>query len=853
MNIKGCLSTTRLRRFRSIGICVVSIAVCLAALSAPLAAQEKYLVSTDDGLLSLYDFATNSLIETVKGSLGFTAANSTISSRGVPLAGLNSRLVYDVSGAYVSVIDLTINRETNRLLRDAFYLSSPTKVAATTPDGRFLLVAFLGPLTPYSESFVLYVIDASTLKVVQKVDLSSAFQAYPGSVVALNNKAYIFPRTPSPAQKVAVVDLTTFSVSSIPMPAGNLGYRPTVVTPDGSAVVAFEDENSDNKSHLLFISTATDTLVNDIPQTQRYSTNSFTISPPGTDSSKVFAYFTYQNQSALAVDLRANSPTYGKVLPNSAVALDVDFVPSSGLAVNSDSSRLVVVGESQAPSPNVDIIDTAKMLSDPQNAIVARVTVDNGVGGAGVCTGSFSTVPPNTAPTVTGVSGDITNDVSHTIQITGGNFKAGALVSIGGMDPLAADFTNSSMLNVTVPANTPAGNAQDIIVTNPQSNDPLGQRNQSGLLAAQFNILPNPKFQPANQMATVNLDNSVSTYGLVHKTMVNVSMPGGSIAPAFNIDGAELYVAGGVGFYVDIFPVNVKNNQLSPAIQICSTSDCMSSGFVAGSRDPMTGSPVIDFVWLDYNSQMHVSVIDGDSESSSFNTVIRTFTFAANVQDISAIAISPNGKYGYVWDDGLGALNIINLSNGQLTTINSNALVVNSYQYQIGISPDGKLMALAASRRPGTSIKVFDLSNPIQPKRLTELKPVPIPGHGLPYIVNYQIVGEKLYATDLAGIVVVFNFNLQKSDFRQAGYFVYQSKDLWGGFRLSPDGAYFYTTDTINDQVLVFDASRLSYGRDALLTAIRAPYYPYAIDVSPAAPPQRATLGTSRRRVAVSR
>jgi hypothetical protein len=152
-------------------------------------------------------------------------------------------------------------------------------------------------------------------------------------------------------------------------------------------------------------------------------------------------------------------------------------------------------------------------------------------------------------------------------------------------------------------------------------------------------------------------------------------------------------------------------------------------------------------------------------------------------------------------------------------------------------------MALAARRGPRHTLKIFDLSNPIRPKRMAELVPVPIPGHGFPYIANYQMVGTKLYTTDLAGIVVVFNFDRQKGDFRESGYFVSQSNDFWGGFRLSPDGAYFYTTDYINDQILVYDAAKLSYGRDALLTAIRAPYYPYTIDVSPTAPPRlRATL-----------
>jgi DNA-binding beta-propeller fold protein YncE len=63
--------------------------------------------------------------------------------------------------------------------------------------------------------------------------------------------------------------------------------------------------------------------------------------------------------------------------------------------------------------------------------------------------------------------------------------------------------------------------------------------------------------------------------------------------------------------------------------------------------------------------------------------------------------------------------------------------------------------------------------------------------------------------------------------------------NVWGGFRVSPDGAYFYATDYRNDQVLVFDGAKLAFGRDALLTAIGAPYYPYTIDVGAAAPPRR--------------
>ncbi len=820
---------------------VAFVVICLLFFSPQIVAQEKYLVSTDDGLLSLYDLATNTFIQAVKGSLGLHFVESNISTNGVPLRGPSDRLAFDVSGAYVSVIDLTINRETNRLLRDVFEFSSGERLSAVTPDGRYLLIAFLAPVTKYSESFLLYVIDTSSFEVVQKVDLTSAFQGYPGSVVAVNNKAYVFPRSPSPTQKLAIIDLNTFALSSIPLPAGNLNYRPSVVTPDGSFVLAFEDENSDHVSHLLFISTAMDGLVNDIPQTQRYSATSFAISPPGTDSSNTFAYFTAL-PSAYAIDLRPNSPTYGRVLPGSAVTLDFDFsLPPHGLAVSSDGSRLIAVGEDLSPGTNVDVIDTAKMLTDPQNAIIARVTVNNGVGAAAVCTGNFSTIPPVTAPTVSGVSGNITNDMPRQIEVTGTNFQQGALLRIGSMDPLSTEVTNSTTLNVTVPVNAPAGKALDIIVTNPESNSPPDQRNQSGLLAGQFTILPNPKFQPKNQIATVDLDNSVSIYSVAQQTMANVSMPGGSLAPAFNIDGKELYIAGGIGFYNDIFPIDLKNNQLASPIQICSTDDCAPPGLIAGSRDPSTGNPVVDFVQWAYDQTIHVSVIDSNPASQTFNTVIRTFVAGVNIGFLNTMTVSPDGKYCYIsYDQSLG---ILNLSNGQFTSISAISLGVLGLPYQIGISPDGKFMLLPGFRGSRTTVQVFGLSNPIQPKRLFELVPVPIPNRGFPYLVYYQVAGGRLYATDTVGTVVVFNFDWQKNDFREAGYYINQSGDFWGGFKVSPDGAYFYATDYINDQVLVFDAAKLSYGRDALLTAIRAPYYPYTIDVSPSTPPAlRATV-----------
>src|SRR6185369_4508890 len=116
---------------------------------------------------------------------------------------------------------------------------------------------------------------------------------------------------------------------------------------------------------------------------------------------------------------------------------------------------------------------------------IESLTVQGGVPATSVCTGFFQITPPNTAPTISATSGDITNDMDRQVQVTGTNFQQGALVRIGSTGPLPATVNGSSMLTVTVPANSAAGKAQDIIVTNPMTNAPPDQQNQSGLLAGQ--------------------------------------------------------------------------------------------------------------------------------------------------------------------------------------------------------------------------------------------------------------------------------------------------------------------------------------------------------------------------------
>ena len=817
--------------------------VMLPAMSCQtLAAQENYLVVTSDGVGSLYDLATNTFIESIKGNpLTYNVAT-----------GANNRLAFEVGGIpYASVVDTTIAREVARIQN----VSAPS--IAMAPDGKSLLAG--------DYEFVLNIIDTAQLKVVKKIDLRSILNhglpgsGFPGPIVPVASKAYVFPRGSLSMSSLAIVDLTNYSVSSIPLPDGSIQKKAAAVTPDGSTVVAFVQENSDHKSHVLLISTTTNTIVGDIPQTKSYPVQALVVTPNGSDPNGIIGYLSTGGM-VIALDLRTNSPTYGQLLPSTTVTLGNGFYDYT-MAVNSDGSRLILAGyPSFQDSPNVNVVDTSKMFTDPAHALIAQVTVNDGIEAEAVCTGFFPTTPPPTAPTVSGVSGDITNDADHQIQVTGGNFLQGALVRIGNMGPLPATVNGSSSLTVTVPANAPAGKALDIVVTNPQTNSPPDQQNQSGLLAGKFNILLNPKFQPTTQFATVNTDGSFSVYDLNQRTMVNVEsgQPGDFLYwPTFNVDGKELYLLAGQEFGNSLYgaiPVRLSDNAPGNAISLDQNAfEAPYQQGMASSYDPNTGKPVVYIPWAD-DADLHLSKIDSDPNSPSFNTIIQTFNAGFQNQYQypypSCMTVTPDGKFSYVWyETDSSYLGIFDLSTGAFHYLSAADFGVPSYwsEWQISITPDGKSLLLMTYKGNRPRVGLFDISQPTQPKRVWEFTPVPVPGRGFPYVENYQVVGGKLYAIDPSGIVVVFNFDRQKGDFRELGYYVNpDTNSYWYGFAFSTDGAYMYVSDELNDQISILDTSKLPFGKDVLLTNLRAPYAPEAMDISPVAPPTKSTLLNQR-------
>jgi hypothetical protein len=89
-----------------------------------VSAQESYLASAFSGGASVFDLGTSKSIEVVNaGANNFSIA-----------VGPNPRLAFLSTGQYLSLIDLTIQREITRMPQAAY-----SRFTAFTPDGKYLL------------------------------------------------------------------------------------------------------------------------------------------------------------------------------------------------------------------------------------------------------------------------------------------------------------------------------------------------------------------------------------------------------------------------------------------------------------------------------------------------------------------------------------------------------------------------------------------------------------------------------------------------------------------------------------------------------------------------------------------
>ncbi len=324
-NDASCEKRNILRSTLAFWFALMALGALSVILCRPIAAQESFLVSTSDGFLSLYDLASYTPLQMVR--IGYPGASSLVASP-------NPRLAFVAASGIVA--DMSVARQVGTI--PIVYGT----IGAMTTDGKYLLIGSPGTL-----DFV----DPAQFTLVKTVDLKSVLgSVQSGTIVVTASNAYVFPQFADPQPKVAVVNLSTYAVSSLSLPMGEFGSTPGAnlagVTPDGSTLVVLENESIDSQLHVVLISTTTNQIIGDHAQPNIANlTRGLAITPNGQDPSKIFGYVVVfgSDFEIAALDLRANSPTYGQILLNTAVPLDSTFGTQS-MVVNSDGSRIIVVG-----------------------------------------------------------------------------------------------------------------------------------------------------------------------------------------------------------------------------------------------------------------------------------------------------------------------------------------------------------------------------------------------------------------------------------------------------------------------------------------------------------------------------
>ncbi len=829
-----------------IALAMLVAAVLFLADTNGASAQESYLANAFYGGVSVFNLGNSSPIEVVSSG----ANNFSV------VTGPNPRLAFASVSAYLSIVDLTIQREIRRMPEAGY-----SRFAAITPDGKYLL--------KWNDTLrTLDVIDIAAFRIARRVELAgimrngSDFEA--GSIVIVGNKAYVTTRRPSGSNpSIALVDLHTFRARAIAIPGRSTGtgicLPNAAVTPDGKYVVMAQQG-----THLVFLSTATNKV--SIDETLPGSIRAIAITPNGKDPSKVYGYllrFVSGNPVASVVDLRPGSPTFGQLIANTDVHLEIgqNGVQLEDLAINPEGTRLVVAAlqpNQNSPLPNLLVIDTGLMLTNPGGAILSGAVAADGGNLEGLTIASVVTTPPPTAPVVTGVSGNVTNDKATTIHVFGSNFLPGAWVRIGSMAPLPATVLSSTDLEVTIPEYAPAGANLDVIVTNPNLKSPPASQNQSGLLAGGITISPTSAFQPKQQFATALDGGGAQVYDLNQKSMVSLqTAPPLYYQVLFNADGAELY-----GFsYGPVYSGSSSPEALDwkladdsfqatvPVPNGTNSFGSLNTLQLAVNPLPPGGSIIYAPGIISYqngNSDVQLNMIDTNPASKTFNTIINVINAGLSNQpndyfDIYPYAATPDGKYVYMnyndYNSGLGMLAIFDIVNGgPATTLTMSSLGAYDYQQNVEVSPDGKSLLLQQYYGPGNgyNIMVYDIvTNPKSPALLATITGS-VPSGVPPYLYAFQVVGNRLFALDTnSESVLAFNFDVAHSNFSQLAAYGLPIDFYPYAMAVSPDGALIYLPINNPDMITVLDANLLAGGEPPLVTTIATGIWPNQVAVSP--------------------
>src|SRR5689334_3058721 len=729
---------------------------------------------------------------------------------------------------YVSVIDLTIAAEIKRI---------PVFVnqLGISADGRTVVGtdAFDDGIT---------VIDADTLSVVRTISFNGRLgddpnvdgDAFASSPVLAGNRVYL-----ETAFDFGVIDLGTGTVTDF----GSSPFSTFVtsvsdvsaVTADGKFVIINRGEA------LVIINTTANGVVWSIPVDFAFAVSaSRNASSPGKIYGCMLQFVGGTTVHFSIIDLSLSSFNFGEIIGDLPLppAFPLDLI--AHIAPNSDGTRVLLTTSSV--KPNVYIVDTSNPFVPA--LVGSPISVDTNI--HDVASRITQNQPPATAPVVAAVSAPlVVNSATTPLQISGSGFASDAQVRIGHLDPQAAQFISSSLLQVSVPADAPAQDAS-IIVTNPNLSQGAAGADQSGILRNAFVIASGPAFQPINEVAVVNAGDATLSVLNASSAAPNPAFPAPDriVGLAITPDGKRAYVERTFApATIDVF--NFITNSFEASIPLNASpagQPGQTRGIVIAPRFS-TGKPAA-YVASSIRTgpgrfSLNLYVIDADPASATFNTVVATLPTGEPQARASsgAIAVTPDGRFAFVNGrevNGTGDLVILDLTSGVSTVVPMGTLGVSAFQPALELSPDARFLVLVAD---DGSAHVFDVSSPAAPVPFATIHGTPPAGFSS-LRLQPRIIGSIMYTFDfLQNVVAIFNFNPAANNFSQLATFAFPAVPTTFAVvhDVTPDGKLMYLPLREQDSVAVVDTAKVLAGDpSALLTEIGAGISPHLAVVRPA-------------------
>lgn len=788
-------------------------------------AAERYVVLDGfSGVARVHNASDNSQVAVVRAG---PLPNSAVISP-------NGRLLFVAAEAsqYVSVIDLTINAEIKRI-QDV----GPDQLAMSA-DGKTIVA------TSFPEEAII-ILDATTLSVRDELDLNGKAGDDPNVEdlglnvpVILGNKAYL-----NTSNDIIVVDLNTLAVTPLSGSDDAFFFQSAenlAASPDGKILAAIR------AGGLVLMDTTTNAPVLTVPFGFAFSV---TAGRNPANPSKMVAYVANAGSSAVLsmVDITSGSPTFGSILAEAPLPSVVPKSQRTQVNLNPAGTRLYVsVSATVASSnPNVFIVDTASLLTNPGGAVTTlpQETVQP----RSIVIGATQNQPPSTAPVVTGIDKrEISNGHASTLEVFGSGFVPGENVKVGGIDPIPATFVSSNHLRVNIPANAPSQVAS-IIVTTPNSDQDVSRQHQSGILRNALTISTPENLNLPYQVGAANFgDSSFTIISKDDEDGLTSSMPtprpsGLAMSP----DGSRMYIANQFSpASVEVFNFNTHSIEAHVTLNGERVSLPGQSRGIFFAPNIATGK-LAAWVVASRVGNLDLYAIDADPSSPTFNTVVADIptNISTAVTSPDSFVMSPDGRFAFVDELDIGDVGanllVVNIATQAVTVIPAPSINMLPFQLTMDISADGKYLVVVSK---GDNFLVLDVSNPTHPVVVTTLVGALLPGIPKVILEFPRIVGNRLFAFDIDhNVVSVFNFNPAAGDFTELGNFLIPGPTavITAVADVTPDGKFIYYALREEDSVAILDVDKIvQHDPSALVTKIGVGLTPEFVAVRPLAATQ---------------